>query len=271
MEGQRYLCPGCGSPIPTEKMDFKTREATCDFCGLHFVFPKKHSTASPNAVIALNEAYHLFVNGSFESAKDSAQTALSMTSNNVAALFIVAYYDAFIASVKNSKSLDRLFYNVLKDAEFEIEEEEMFKKLLIKTLKHTSEYEKEILSKFSEYDDAKELGDFVDQFSPYSILSKTNFDLFDKELFDLYKKVIKKTHIPKTLFSLTNFLLKCSDSPLASNSFFLKTKAKRIYDEYILPIGELFAVRSRNEIEEKIYSSYIKIKNDYYQRLSSEF
>lgn len=270
MEGQRYLCPGCGSPIPSEKINFKTREATCDFCGLHFVFPKKHSTASPNAIIALNEAFHLFSNGSFESAKDSAQTALSMTTNNVAALFIVGYYDAFSAPIKNSKSLDRLFLEVLKDAEFEIEEEEMFKKLLIKTLKHSSEYEKPIINKFLEYDDSKELGEFVDQFSPIAILTKTNFDLFDKELFDMYKRVFKKTHIPKTLYAFTSFLVKCGDSPLVSNTFFLKTKAKRIYDEYILPLGELFASNSRNEMEEKIYNSFIKIKNDYYQKLSKE-
>lgn len=262
MEGEKYRCQGCGSEIPASLIDFKTRHAKCPWCGLDVVFPKRHSTASPNAQIALEEAMHLFLEGSYESAKNCAENVLTMT-NNAAALFIVDYYKAFLAEVKSSQTIESFFKTKLPDAEFEIEEEDMFKKLLRKTIINSGDYEEEILAKFSDYDDPKELGEFVENFSPYLITSRVCIDWFTPRMAEIYKKITKRVAIPKTWYALYSAIAKNPDSPLSSDSFFLKTKSARIYNQFVVPVGEIFGLITDEALKAKFSKAYTKLKIAY--------
>ncbi len=259
MEGDKYLCPSCGMPIPASIIDFKTRRAHCDFCGQDVIFPKRTSTASPNAVIALNQARDFFLNGDFKSAVTCAQTAVEMVPNHVAALYIIAYYKAFNADVKNRTSLDKLFNEILPEAEFEAEEEEIFKQLLLKTILHSITYEEQILDKFNAFDDDNELGEFVEQFCPFSISKRVNMDWLTPKLANVYKEISKKTSIPKTCYALYLSLTKNPDSPFVGG-FFLRTKTARYYNEYLLPIGEVFNNISDQAVKTKFVSVYNKVK-----------
>ena len=140
MEANTYICSHCGSSISTEFVDVKRRKGYCRFCGCESVFPKKRSTASPNVVIALEEASRLFVNGNIESAKNAAETAVSMSRDNAGALYIINYFYAYGAKVKSSKGLGQFFKEVLSESELELEEEEMFKTLILKTIHHSCEF-----------------------------------------------------------------------------------------------------------------------------------
>lgn len=268
MEGETYKCQGCGSQIPASNIDFRTRSATCPWCGLKVIFPKKHSTASPNAQIALDEAMELFLMGNFDSAKKCAESVLSMVNRNAAASFIIDYYFAFIAPTKKSSVMLDFFKNELEDAEFDIEEEEMFKKLLLKTISHIGEYEEQILKKFSEYDSPKELADFVEVFSPLLILKRTSFNWLNKEMVEIYKAISRKVAIPKTWYALYSSILKNSESPFVGNNWYLKTKTERIYNEVVIPIGEIFSLISDETLKIKFSNAYTKAKMAYEKKMN---
>lgn len=269
MEGEKYRCQGCGSEIPSNLIDFKTRHATCPWCGLEVIFPKRHSTASPNAQIAIEEAYSLFMNDNFDSSLKCAEHVLTMVNTSVVATFIVDYYKSFVAQIKNTKSIESFFLNKLQDFEFEIEEEEMFKNMLYKKALRVSDYEEQILSKFEEYDDPNELSEFVENFSPLLIAKRENFNWLSENMIEVYKKITKKVSIPKTWYALYSSAVKNPESPLQNGFFYLKTKTNRIYESYIIPIGEILDLIKDANYKEKFLKGYLKIKTVYENRMKN--
>ncbi|MCQ2800492.1 MAG: hypothetical protein MJ216_00860 [Bacilli bacterium] len=256
MEANLYLCPHCGTAFDSAQLDLKTRRGVCMMCGSEVVFPKRHLTASPNAVLTLEEGARLFLSGNFESAKTCAETVISMSNDNVAALYITNYYKAFRSEVKNSRSLDDLFNRIVPAAEFEIEEEEMFKQFVIKTISHSSIYEEQLLAKFLEYDDPNELAEFVEAFCPFAIMGKQSYAWLTSKMLSLYLEITKKTNIPKTWYALYTALLKNPDSPFVGNKFFLKTKTARIQQEVVEPIGAIFKTIKDQALNAKFVSAY---------------
>lgn len=263
MEGEKYRCQGCGSEIPSNLINFKTRHATCPWCGLEVVFPKRHSTASPNAQIAIEEAYNLFMSDNFDSSLKCAEHALTMVNTSAVATFIIDYYKSFVAFNKNTKSIESFFLNKLPNFDFEIEEEEMLKNMLYRKALKVGVYEEQILEKFEEYDDSKELSEFVENFSPILIGKRENFNWLTSNMIEVYKKITRKTSIPKTWYALYSSLVKNPESPLQNDSFYLKTKTNRIYIECILPIGEILNLIEDSNYKEKFSKGYLKIKTVY--------
>ena len=194
MEANEFICSHCGTSLTSANVDMKTRRGICPMCGCEVSFAKKHSTASPNAVLALEEGFRLFLSGNFESARTCAETAISMTEKNVAALFIVSYYKAFRAPVKNTKSLYELFNDILPDAEFDIEEEEMFKQCVIRTINNTLGFEEQLLAKFVEFDDPNELGQFVEAFCPFAINARQTYSWLTPRMMSLYLEITKRVN-----------------------------------------------------------------------------
>ncbi len=269
MEGEKYRCQGCGSEIPSSMINFKTRSAKCPWCGLDVTFPKKHSTASPNAQYAIEEAYNLFMAGSFDSSLKCAEHALTMVNNSVIASFIIDYYKSFVATTKNSKIIEEFFLNRLENIEFEVEEEEMFKNILCKKAFKVEKFEEQVLKKFSEYDDTKELGEFVERFSPSLILKRENFDWLTHSMVDIYKNVTRRVAIPKTWYALYISVVKNPDSPLQNGTFFLKTKTNRIYNDCVVPIGEIFDLITDEVNKVKYSKAYIKVKTVYESKMKN--
>lgn len=268
MEANLYICPHCGTAFDENAVDHKTRRALCKMCGCEAVFPKRHITASPNALLALQEGARLFLNGSLESAKTCAETAISMSRDNIAALYIIGYYKAFRAEIKNSKSLDELFNNILPEAEIEIEEEEMFKQFVIKTINHSREYEEQILAKLAIFDDPKELAEFVEAFSPFAIMSRQSFSWLTPKMLSIYLEITRRTNIPKTWYALYSSLLKNPDSPFVGNTFFLRTKSERILHEVVEPIGQIFNAITDEALKNKFASAYNAVYQKYIAELN---
>ena len=269
MEGEKHLCPCCGQPVPANRIDFKTRRADCEWCGQAIIFPKKSSTASPNAIHALDEATKFFLQKNFDSAKREAETVMSMVSSNVPALYIIAYYNAFIAPVKNRHSLDQLFKETIFEVPFEIEEEEAFKDLILKTILHTCDYHEEIIKRFIEYDTPKEAAEFIEQFSPYVIAKSNNTEWFTEGTREAFKELSKKAVLPKTWYSLLVSISKNPQSPLLTGAFYLKTKSTNFYNNYVLPIGEILKCIQNEEIRNKFLPVYTKMCAEYQQKLNA--
>jgi hypothetical protein len=267
MEASSYICSHCGMAISTEYVDIKRRRGYCRFCGNECVFPKKRSTASPNVVIALEEASRLFDSGNIASAKETAETAIAMSRDNAGALFIINYYDAYGAKLKNSKGFATFFEKTLQDSELEIEEEEMFKKMILKTIHHSCEYEKHILKKFVEFDDNDELTEFVEAFCPFSILSHKSIEWFDEEMIEIYKEISRRCIVPKTWFALYKAIQKNPDSPFVGDKFYLKTKAQIVYDKFVTPIGEIYKSIGDPINRDKFIKGFASINNQYISKM----
>lgn len=255
-------------PVPLPSINFKKRRGFCEFCNMDVLFPKKSSTASPNAVHALNEAKRFFLQKNFESARSEAETVVSMAANNVPALYIIAYYNAFVAPVKKRESLDHLFNEVLPEAELEIEEEEMFKELALKTILHTADFHEQIVSKIAEFDDPAEAAEFIEQFSPYVITKSTDIDWFTPKIKEAYMDLTRTANIPKTWYALLVSVSKNPQSPLASGEFFLKTKTQNFYNNYVLPVGEILNAIPNAEIKAKFVAVYKKTRADFEQKMN---
>lgn len=259
-EGELFVCPHCGMSVDVANINMKTRRGSCDWCGHEIIFPKKHVAGGVDMVTALEEGYRLFAEGNFESAKSTGERVIAQSRNNVTALYLVSYHKAFSAEVKSSKVYENIFTQVLPEAEFEIEDEDIFKKLLIKTVRHSMEYDTYILKKFLEYDDPKELGDFVEQFCPVALTLRQNLEFFTPEVAEVYKEITRRWPIPKTWYALYTLLTKNPDSPIVSKQFYLKTKSQRIYDNVVLPIGEIFAEIKDPALQAKFVGGYQKVK-----------
>lgn len=253
--------------IQASRINFKTRRAHCDFCEQDIIFPRRHSTASPNAVIALNQAKEFFLSGDIRSAVASAQTAVEMVPKHVAALYIIAYYKAFATEVKSRVPLDTLFSETLPDAEFETEEEELFKELLLRTAPHSITYEEQILTKFTEYDDPAELAAFAERFCPYAIAKRINTEWFSPSMQTVYQNMTTIANVPKTWYALYQSLSKNPASPLSDNSFYLKTKSARFYQGYVLPIGQLLGKIGDPTLRTKFLSVFNNTKALYERRM----
>lgn len=269
MEGEKYHCPNCGVTIEASAINFKTRRATCMFCGKEVIFPKRNSTASPNAVHALNEAKSFFFDKNFTSAKSCAEQVVSMVPENAPALYIIAYYNAYIAEVKSRDSMERLFDQTLVDAELEIEEEECFKELLLKTIYHSCDYEEQIVKKFVEYDDAKELLQFIDTFCPVVITKRPSTLWFTPKMAQLYAQCAKKATIPKTCFALLTAISKNPDSPLVTGDFFLRTKTMNFYNNFVVPIGTIIGSMADAQLRAKFTGAYNKVKAEFESKMKA--
>jgi len=266
-ETDSYVCNHCGAPVDVTTIDFKTRRARCEFCGQEVIFPKRTSTASPSATHALNEAKDFFLQANFASAKTCAETVLTMMPKNVPALYIVAYYTAFAAPVKNRGTLNNLFNVVIQDSDFEVEEEETFKELIIATMLHSMEYEAQILDRFYAFDSAEEIAAFMEKYCPVAIAKRASSEWFTKELADLYLKISARVKIPKTLFALLKSIEKGDDSPLRNNNFYLKTKALNYYNNYVEPIGKILGAYCDAEWRAKFVNAFKKIEAKFKKNL----
>ena len=256
VEASLYVCPHCGSSFDNSRLNMKTRRGICAMCGSDVVFPKRHLVASPNAQLALEEGKRLFLNGNYEDAVASARTAISMSRDNVAALYVINYYKAFRDPVPSRKGLDDLFNSILPDAEMEIEEEEMLKDCVKKTIANSMDYEEKLLKKFLEYDDPNELAEFVEAFCPLAILAKQSYGWFTPNMANLYLEITKKVDTPKTWYALYTSLTKNPDSPFNGNKFYLKTKNERILHEVVEPIGQIFQAIKDPALKAKFVSAY---------------
>lgn len=264
-----YKCPSCSADFDMENVDLKKRIGYCIYCRGWRPIPKKHSNNSAELDASLNEAVSLFKAGNFPSARRCAETVIALSKKNAVATYIVSFCDAFTESFKDTKKYEDYFRRQFPDFILEFEEEELLKQLLIATRTRSADFECDILKKFCEYDDPDELASFVDKFCPTTIAKRTDVGWMNEEMVETYKDISHKCSVPATWLALYNSMLKNPDSPLSDGSFYLKTKAERIYDEFILKIGEIFDSISDTANKEKFTGAFAKVQKVYQAKLGN--
>ncbi len=258
MEIDALVCPCCGMGGGVH--DRKKRTYSCEWCGTTSVIAKSHSTVSGNAKANLDEAVKLFLSGNFESAKSMAEMVAAQESNNFTSLFIIEFYHAYIDDVKDSAAMTRVFKGRLPDFEFDVEDEDTFKDLMLHTIPRMQQYEPEILQKILDYDDPKEAAEFMEKFSPACVQLRRNLNWFTPQLANIYQQLAAKAYTPKFWMSLYYTMTKNPESPLVANDFHLKTKATRIYNDVIIPIGKIYDNIGNPEMRVKFQAGFKQVK-----------
>ena len=240
--------------------DRKKRTYSCEWCGTTSIIAKSHSKVEGSAKANLDEAVKLFMSGNFESAKRMAEMVCTTVPNNFTCLFIIEYFHAYVDSVKDSAAMIRLFQKRLPDFEFEIEDEDTFKSLMLATINRTQQFEKEILAKLLEYDDPAEAASFIEAFCPRAIALRANLNWVTPELTEIYKQLAAKATTPHLWLSLYQTLTKNPESPLVANDFHLRTKAQRIYDNILVPFGQVFDNIADPTMKAKFTTGFKQVK-----------
>lgn len=269
MQGQTYQCPGCFFNLPADCIDFKTRRAVCPACGNLVTLTRKSINTSETVVHDVENAVRFFCDGNFDSARRYAESVLSVAVDHAAALYILAYYSAFVAENKNRTHLEKFFNETLLDLDCDEEELEALKKIMLKTLGHLADYEKIILKKLSATQRPKDLAEFVESFCPYLIGKRINIDWFDSEMVDLYYFITLSADIPKTWYALFVSISKNPDSPEAGNTFYLRTKTERFYREYVLGIEKVFSGIKTDVLKAKFNGAFCKKKEELINKMKS--
>ncbi len=262
---ETYCCPKCGEPFEPQHLDLKRRTGYCVWCRQPSVFPKRHSKVVGNVdlPVALPQMVTFFKNGDNENALHLASEITGVSEKNVAALYVVAYYNAYRASPKSSGRLYQFFETTLPEAEMEIEEEEALKELFLYTRPHLSDHECTILKKFSEYDDPKELSTFVESFSPTMIAERQNLSWFTPEMATIYAQIAHTGAIPKTTLALVKAIKGNPESPLNTGKFFIRQKAEEIYNRFVLKLSDIIAQIRDPELRAKFEGFYGQMKGAY--------
>lgn len=262
MELGGLQCRGCGSSNVV--FDSKRRILTCNQCGKEEYYSRATLNANGKVQFNRENAINFFAEGKFEDSLHFAIDVLNIFKDNAPALYIMAYYDEFVR--RKEGSLKSFFYE-LKDIALEYDEVQELKKLLLASAYNLMEYEKQTITlvavNMQSEEDEADLCDFVDKLCPYLIRKRTSVDFLTKDLIDLYEDLAGHCDIPKTCFALLKAINDNPDSPYVNNCFYLRSKAKYFYDNFILPVGKIINAMRTKELRDKFINSYQKIKSKY--------
>lgn len=267
MELVGLQCHGCGSSNVV--FDAKRRILTCNQCGKEEYYSRATLNANGKVVFSRENAISFFNEGKYEDSMQFAMDVLKISKDNAPALYIIAYYDEYVR--KKEGSLKNFFYEI-KDISLEYNEVQELKKLLLASAYNLIEYEKETITliavNMQSEEDAEDLCDFVDKLCPYLIKRRTSMDFLTKELIEIYKELASHCDIPRTCFTLLKAINDNPDSPYKNNSFYLRSKVKYFYDNFIIPVGEIIRAMRTKELRDKFLNSYLKIKLQYEEMAS---
>ena len=267
MEGQVFTCPGCFTTIPASCIDFKTRRAVCPSCGNLVSLSRKSINTSDKVVHDIENAVRFFTSDNYDSAKRFAESALSVAVDNIPALFIITYYNAYKSEIKTRKQLEELFHHTIQDIIMDEEEAEQAKTVWLKVAPQLADYENVILNTLYSCQNDKDITTFTDAFSPYIIGKRGDIDWFDGEMEKLYKEISERGDIPKTWYALYQSIDKNPESPIATDSFHLKTSAKMFFDGYVLRIGRIFESIKNETLKAKFLGAFNKKKEFFINKL----
>jgi hypothetical protein len=262
MELGGLQCRGCGSSNVT--FDPKMRILICNQCGKEEYYSRATLNATGKVQFSRENAINFFTEGNLENAQRYAMDILNISKDNAPGLYIIAYYDEF---VRRKEGSIKWFFHESEDLALEYDEVQELKKLFLASAYNLVDYEKDILRliaiNMQSEEDSIELCDFVDKLSPYIIKKRTSIDFLTNSLVEIYQDLASHCDIPKTCFSLLKAIDENPDSPYTNNSFYLRSKSRYFYDNYILRVGIIINGMKTKELRDKFSSSYIKKRMKY--------
>lgn len=264
MELGGLQCHGCGSSNVV--FNSKRRILTCNQCGKEEYYSRATLNANGKVLFCKENAINFFIEGKYENSQHYAMDVINISKDNAPALFIMAYYDEFI--MRRDGSL-KSFFQEVADLALEYDEAQELKKLLLASAYNMIDYEEEaiklIVVNMQSEEDSADLCDFVDKLSPYLIKKRSSIDFLTQNLIEMYEELAGHCDIPKTCFALLKAIDENPDSPYVNNCFYLHSKARYFYDNFILPVGKIIYVIRTKELKEKFANSYMKKRKKYEQ------
>ncbi len=258
MDAMSFLCSGCGQPLD---IDFKTRKGICAWCGTVNTFPRKVFNSSDKVEADIKSCLRCFSEQRYADARKHAEDVLTVAVDNVPALFVRAYYDAFLDENKVAWRMEE-FFNQIRTIEMDAEEIEPTATLFRTTAVKLEAYEGRVLTWADHNLAGSELCNFAEMFFVPLLMKKTNINFFTRDLCDTLKSIAAKCSIPKVCYALLAAIKNNPDSPYPENRFFLKTKTQRFYDEFVVPLGGIIQAMESQGLRDKFYPVYQKQKED---------
>lgn len=262
MELGGLQCHGCGSSNVV--FDPKKRILICNQCGKEEYYSRATLNATGKVLFSKENAINFFTEGKFEDAQRYAMDVLNISKDNAPALYIMAYYDEF---VRRKEGSIKCFFQELEDLALEYDEIQELKRLFLASAYNLVDYEEDALRliavNMQSEEDAVDLCDFVDKLCPYLIKKRTSMDFLTKNLIEIYEELAGHCDIPKTCFALLKAIDENPDSPYTNNSFYLRSKSRYFYDNYILPVGKIINAMRTKELKDKFANSYNKKRTKY--------
>ena len=262
MELGGLQCHGCGSSNVV--FDSKRRILTCNQCGKEEYYSRATLNANGKVLFSKENAINFFTEGKFENSQHYAMDVLNISKDNAPARYIMAYYDEFVTRKDGSF---KCFFHEIKDLALEYDEVHELMKLILASAYNMVDYEEEALRliavNMQSEEDSAELCDFVDKLCPYVIKRRSSMDFLTKNYIELYEELAGHCDIPKTCFALLKAIDESPDSPYTNNCFYLRSKAKYFYDNFILSVGKIINAMRTKELRDKFANLYIKKRTKY--------
>lgn len=259
METGGLQCHGCGST--NVEFDPKTRKLICHTCGNEEYYSRATLNSNGKVAFSRQNAMNFFAEGRFDDSRHYAMDVLNISMDNAPALYIIAYYEEFVA--KNEGAMRR-FFKQIQEVALEYDEVQDLKKLLTASAYRLRDYEEDVIqliaANMQAKEDAKDLCGFIDQICPYLISKRTSMDYLTPGLTDMYKELAGHCGIPKTCFALLKSIENNPDSPYVNGGFYLHAKTQYFYEHYVIPVGSVIKEINEPELRGKFVNSYEKIR-----------
>lgn len=271
-EYRAISCPQCNNN--EGNFDPKTRQYACPYCHRTFTLERKEIVNDEKVMGNCKNAVRMFEENNIELAFKTACDILEVSYDSAPANYIVAYYREVVQHEKSQ--LESFFKQKIApfiDNSSNLEENEVYEleKLFTLTAKKISDYEMEILKLIDMNSQGPEMImkelEFVEKLCPYWIANRQTSGYLTSELARMYMQLASVATIPKTCYALYNSIVTISDSPVVTNSFFLKTKCENFLNEYILPIGQIISFMRDPATKEKYCGAFEKRKNAFVEKM----
>ena len=258
-------CSNCGS----SEGEWDSRKLTfhCFRCRRESHFLRKDINSDVG--YRSEKAVQGFCDKNYDVAEKLAMEIVGISYYHAPANYILAYIGEIINHKYNK--LDEFFTEMESQEEIEDSEIEELEKMIISSPSRLIDYEPRIINliakhiaKDKSYEQMKSnLLRFTDTICPYWISTRTSSDFLTKELADIYKEMAQHCSIPKTCYALYNAIVKIPDSPCVNNTFYLTTKTRKFYENFILPIGEIINSIQDNDTKAKFSAAYENRKKQF--------
>ena len=255
-------CSGCGSTNVT--FDPQRRILLCSQCGKEEYYSRATLNANSKVVYSLQNAINFFVNGKYDMASQYAHDVTNIAKDNALALYVMAYHDEHVLG--RSGSL-RSFFMFTAQTPLEYDEVMELMRLFLAAPYSLMEYETDVIStvagNLQDERDAQTLCDFIDKLCPYLIGKRPSMSFLTEELIGMYSELAEHCGIPRTCYALLDAIRTDPDSPYTGNTFFLKSKTRYFYENFVLPVGKIVDAMAPGPYKEKFQKAYRQRKQQY--------
>ncbi len=215
-----------------------------------------------------NNAIKSFCDKNYDLAEKLASEIVGVSYYHAPANFILAYTSEIIHH-KYDK-LANYFTEMEAQEGIDIKELEGLEQMIISAPQRLIDYETNILLLIDKNVNENQnewlktnMLKFMDVVCPYWISTRSSSDFLTPELAKIYTIFASHCTIPKTCYALYNAIAKIPDSPCVGGTFYLATKTRKFYENFVLPIGGIIGAMKDTSQRAKFSAAYENRKKQF--------